>query len=217
VTARASLLPRLHVVTDDDVLARPGFAAAAEVVLGKGPGLALHLRGRSVGARELLDLAQRLHAVGRETGARLLVNDRIDVALAAGLDGVQLGERSLPVQAARRLLPASSLVGASVHGVECAREAWSQGADYLIVGTIFSTPTHPGRTGRGVEHLSRVGAEGDGPVLAIGGITPARLALCFEAGAYGVAVLRGVWEAADPGDAVAVYMESLAHLTGEEE
>lgn len=216
MTARVASLPRLHVVTDGDILTRPGFAARAEAVLGCGPGLALHLRGASAGAGLLLELSCRLRTVARDTGAVLLINDRIDVALAAGVDGVQLGERSLPVRAARRLLPSPSWIGASVHGVERAGAAWSEGADFLVVGTIFTTPSHPGRTGGGVQQLERVGTAGEGPIVAIGGITPERLAPCFEAGAHGVAVLRGVWGARDLGAAVTRYLEGIASLTGED-
>jgi len=215
VTARTASLPRLHVVTDDDVLARPGFAARAAAVLGGGSGLALHLRGTRAGARLLLDLACRLRTVARDTGAVLLVNDRIDVALAAGLDGVQLGERSLAVRAARTLLPAPTLIGASVHDVERARMAWSEGADFLIVGTIFPTSSHPGRAGAGTEFLTRVGTVGEGPMVAIGGITPERISPCLEAGAHGIAVLRGVWDDADPGAAVSGYLERIISLTSE--
>lgn len=207
-------LPRLHVVTDDEVLARAGFAAQAEAVLRSGPGVALHLRGPSVEARTLLHWADRLHPVADEAGSVLLVNDRIDVALASRLDGVHLGGRSLSVGAARRILPPSALVGASVHDAQQAREAWSGGADYLIVGTIFSTPSHPDRAGQGTSHLERVGSSKDGPLIAIGGVTVDRLAACLDAGAYGAATLSGVWHSENPGTSVAEYLERIAMLTG---
>jgi thiamine-phosphate pyrophosphorylase len=203
----------LHVVTDDDVLARPDFAANAEAVLRCGSGVALHLRGPSIDAGTLLRLAVRLRPVAVEADSVLLVNDRVDVAMEARLDGVHLGRRSMPVGAARRILPPHALVGASVHDPERAREAWSEGADYLIVGTIFSTPSHPGRTGDGTIHLKRVGASGVGPLIAIGGVTVDRLAACIRAGAHGVATLRGVWDSEDPAAWASTYLDRIADLT----
>jgi thiamine-phosphate pyrophosphorylase len=212
VTAPRHRLPRLHVVTDDGVLARPDFEALAGAVLAAGPALALHLRGPGTPARTLLSLARRLRPVATETGAVLLVNDRIDVALAARLDGVHLGARSLPVGAARDLLPPASLVGASVRGSGPAREASAEGPDYLVLGTIYPTPTHPDRPGDGPEAVGRVVAAVDVPVLAIGGVTPDRVAECLAAGAHGVAVLGGVWSAPDPWAAVVGYLERVASV-----
>lgn len=158
-------------------------------------------------------LAIRLRPVATEVGSVLFVNDRIDVAMEAGLDGVHLGRRSLPVVAARRMLPPHTLVGASVHGPDEARQAWSEGADYLIVGTIYSTPSHPGRPGAGTIHLKRVGAAGEGPLIAIGGVTVDRLEACIRAGAHGAATLRGVWSSGDPASGASVYLERIAALT----
>jgi thiamine-phosphate pyrophosphorylase len=142
------------------------------------------------------------------------VNDRVDVAAVAGADGVHLGERSLPVAAARGLLPATALVGASVHRIDRARELATEGADYLVAGTVFATPSHPDRPGRGPEWLGRVVRAAARPVLAIGGISPERVAPCVAVGAHGVAVLRGVWDAGDPAEAVAGYLKRLAAAPG---
>ena len=204
------MIPPLHVVTDDAVLARSDFAARAAAVLAAGgPRVALHLRARETSAARLYALADALRGPAGAAGARLLANDRIDLALAAGLDGVHLRERSLPAAVARGLLPAGRLIGVSVHTEETAR-AVAPDADYLVVGTVFATSSHPGRPGGGSALVQRAAAAaGSRPVIAIGGITPERVAEVLAAGAHGVAVLSGVWSAADPEAAVQGYLEPL--------
>lgn len=203
------MLPLLHVVTDDAVLARGDFLAHAERVLAAGSaGVALHLRGPTTSAARLYELGAALRGPARTAGALLLANDRVDLALAADLDGVHLPERSLPAAVARGLLPAGALIGASVHSPEGAHDA-ADGADYLLVGTVYATPSHPGRTGSGPEGLARVRAAVRLPLFAIGGVTPGRVPELRAAGAAGVAVLGGVWSASDPAAAVARYLEAL--------
>lgn len=232
----AATVPRLHVVTDDDVLGRPDFLERARTILAAGPTVALHVRGPGTGARRLWKLVRRLRPVDPRWGptgsdapgagapaaepvagpaasrAALLVNDRVDVARLAGADGVHLGGRSLPVAEARKLLDAGAWVGVSVHDREGAAAA--QEADYLMVGTIFATRSHPGRPGSGPGHLCTVGRAGGPPLVAVGGVTPDRVVECLDAGAHGVAVLRGVWEAGDTERAVAGYLEALGTPAG---
>lgn len=211
-------LPRLHVITDDGVLADPEFAARArEALVAGGSRLAFHLRGPGTASRRLHGLARELREAAREAGSLLLVNDRVDVCLAAELDGAHLPERGLPVEAARALLGPDAWLGASVHGPEAAVRARAASADFLVVGTVFATPSHPGREPAGLEILREVAAGVDAPLVAIGGVTPGRVARVVEAGGHGVAVLRGVWggdtrsdAAGDvPADAVGRYLEAL--------
>jgi thiamine-phosphate pyrophosphorylase len=202
-------LPRLHAVTDDDVLARPDFIDRARAALAAGGGrLALHLRGRATTGARLYELAVLLRSEARAAGALLLANDRVDVARAADLDGVHLGRAALPPAVARRLLPPGCWVGASVHDESGAR-AVAGDVDYLMVGTVFATPTHPGRMGAGPELVARVQAATPIPMLGIGGITPERVAEVVAAGASGVAVLSGIWGAVESGAAVRGYLRSL--------
>jgi thiamine-phosphate pyrophosphorylase len=185
-------LPRLHVVTNDDVLAAADFRDRASALLGAlGPALALHLRSPGGDVRRLLAEAEALFEPAHGTGALLLVNDRPDVALAAGT-GVQLGYRSIPVQAVRGLLGGEAVIGYSAHG---AAEAVS------AVGG--------GHEAAGLDRVRETAATVGAPVLAIGGVTPARARLALDAGAWGVAAIRGVWDVADPVVAARRYLEEM--------
>ena len=200
--------PPLHAVTDGEVAGAAGFAARArEVLKAGGPCLALHLRAPEAHGRVLYELADELLPAARAAGALLLVNDRVDVALAVGADGVQLGARSLRAADARRLLGPDRLVGASVHGVDEAREAVDGGADFLVAGNVYETRTHPGRPGAGPALVASVADLGL-PVVAIGGVTPERVAEVKAAGAAGVAAVRGIWSAGKAAEAVRRYLEA---------
>jgi len=204
-------LPRLHVVTDDTMLTRGGFEARASSVLeAGGAGMALHLRGPLTDGATLYRLAAGLLPQARVTGVLLFVNDRLDVALAAGVAGAHVGGRSLGVRVARSLLGRDAWLGASAHDATEALAARAEGADYAFLGTIFDTPTHPERKGMGLEGLAATaGRVGGFPLVAIGGIDPARVPDVLAAGAYGVAVVRGVWDARDPATAVRRYLEAI--------
>ena len=207
----AGPLPRLHVVTDDSMLARGGFEARAIAVLeAGGAGVALHLRGPRTDGSALYRLASDLLPHARRAGTLLVVNDRLDVALALEVDGVHVGRRSLGVGIARGLLGEDFWLGASVRDAREASAAREEGADYAFLGTMFETPTHPGRVGMGVEGLAAtVGRAGGLPIVAIGGIDPARVPEVLGAGAYGVAVVRGVWDAPDAPGAVGRYRQAI--------
>lgn len=191
------MIPPLHVVTDDAVVARPEFLSrAAEVMEAGGPVLALHLRAPSAPGLAVYRWAEALRAV--TSGAVLLVNDRVDVALAVDADGVHLGRRGLAVADARALLGPARLVGVSVGSAEEAEP----GADFLLVGNVFATASHPGRPGIGTDGLA-----GDPPRIAIGGVTPERVAELRRAGAHGIAAIRGIWDAPRPDEAVRSYLK----------
>lgn len=204
------MLPRLHVVTDDAVLATPDFAVrAAQVLAAGGARIALHVRGRRTPALRLFALAQQLHAVAAQHGAMLIVNERVDVALAVGAHGVQLGIGSIPVPDARSLL-GTRLIGYSAHAVEEAVSAVRNGADHVLLGTIWETPSHPGVRAAGVALVRAAARETIAPLIGIGGVTPERVAALRSAGAYGAAVLGGVWQAPEPMQAVAQYLNAIA-------
>ena len=120
----------------------------------------------------------------------VLVSDRVDLALAAGAAGVNLPEAGLGVADARTLLGPGPLVGRSVHSPQGALAAAAAGADFLLLGPVFATPTHPGAAGLGLPLLARVAAASPAPVLAIGGVDRDKAELCLEAGAAGYAAVR---------------------------
>lgn len=157
----------------------------------------VQLRAAGLPAGELLTLARQLRGVCAHR-ALLVVNDRLDVALLSGADGVHLPENGLPVSAARQLLPPSIRVGRSVHSINAARQAELDGADYVLLGTIFASPTHPQQQPAGVDLVSGVTRRLNIPVVAIGGITPENAGSCWSAGAAGIAVISSILKAEDP-------------------
>jgi len=137
----------------------------------------LHLRSPGAPVAELAREARQLASQSR---VPVVVSARVDIALALGV-GVHLPERDLPVSAARRLLP-RALIGRSVHDSEGALAAGREGADYLVLGPVFATPTHPGTPALGVERFREIAAQVRIPVLAIGGLDPERAAALGGAG-----------------------------------
>lgn len=201
------MIPRLHVVTDDRVLARTDFAAAAlEVLEAGGAGVALHVRGPRTSGRALYRAAAGLIRPARRTGSWLVVNDRMDVALVLGINRVHLGGRSMPAAVARRLLGPDVHVGRSVHS---AAEAGGDDGriDYLFAGAVFATPSHAGVAPGGIDVVGAVAGASPAPVVGIGGITAGRTARVLSAGARGVAVIRAVWDAPSPGDGVRCFLD----------
>lgn len=201
----------LHLITDRQ--AAPALVAAVAAALRGGVDW-VQVRDKSAAAAELYQLACALRDACRAAGAGLLVNDRLDVALAADADGVHLAKKSLPVAAARRLLPPGRLLGASVHSVEEAVAAARAGADYVTFGSVFPTRSHPGRPPTGLDALAAAVAAVDVPVLAIGGITPENVAAVLATGAAGVAVISSVLLAADPAAAAARLREAMERAPG---
>ena len=146
------------------------------------------MRERDLEAGALAALVTELLAVTRDTPTRVVVNDRLDVALACGADGVHLRGDSIPIAAARRLAPAGFLIGRSVHGVDDVRGA--AGADYLIAGTVFPTASKPaGDRCSASTGLAAIVRRAACPVLAIGGITGTRSTRIAAAGAAGFAAI----------------------------
>ncbi|HEX5869334.1 MAG TPA: thiamine phosphate synthase [Longimicrobium sp.] len=198
-------IPPLHVVTDDAVVARPDFLRqAGQVIAAGGPLVLFHLRAPRASGRRLYELGRALmHPVYYEDGF-IVVNDRADVAMAIEADGVQLGARGLRASDARQL--DLDWVGVSVHAVDEARAGQADGADFVLAGTIWQTPSHPDRRGAGTGLIRGIAALGI-PAIAIGGVTPERMAEARDAGAAGVATIRGVWDAPDPAAAVSEYLK----------
>ncbi len=174
----------------------------------------VHVRERDLEARPLTELVGRCVGAVQGTRARVVVNDRVDVALAAGAHGVHLRGDSLPAARVRTMVPPEFLLGRSVHGLDEALRAQDEGGlDYLVFGTVFGTPSKPGAVIGGLDALARAAAATRLPVLAIGGMNAATLPAVGAAGAAGFAAI-GLF--ADPSPEqlqVSVHQASLAFDT----
>ncbi len=189
------------------VCGRPLEQVVAECVDAGAP--AIQLRDKSADTRALSATAARLLAITEPAGASLIVNDRLDVALAAGADGVHLGPDDLPVSAARAIAPRDFIIGYSTDDPEGARRAAAAGADYLGVGAVFGTRSKPGLAEEaiGPERVRLVREVSRLPCLGIGGITVANAGDVLATGA-GIAVLSAVMSSKDP---ASVVRELLGH------
>lgn len=205
--------PVLHAITTDAIVARPNFAAMARAVMAAmGPRGALHLRAQRASGARLYALSSELGGAQDETGAWLVVNDRVDIALAVSARGAQLTSRSILPADARRVAPRIAL-GASVHTLGEAREAERGGADWLIAGHVHRTSSHPEDPARGPAFISEIVGDTVLPVVAIGGVLPEHVAFLQTLGVHGVAAIRGIWgeeatSTSDPASAARAYLEA---------
>lgn len=201
-------IPRLHLITPPGVGARD--LAATRALLRAGAPL-VQVRAKDVDDRVRLATAAAVRHAARVVGAVCVVNDRVDIALAADADGVHVGAADLPVAVARRLLGPTAIVGATCRNPDDARRAEAEGASYLGVGPVFATSTKAGLPEpmgpRGVEAVAAAVAV---PVIAISGITADNAAAVLGAGAWGVAVVGAVYGAADP----VASLRALMAVTG---
>jgi thiamine-phosphate pyrophosphorylase len=163
---------------------------------------AVQLREKDLPGKELYRLAGRIRELTARYGARLLVNDRVDVALAVGADGVHLGGSSMPASVARRLLGKESLIGCSTHNTRELRDAAAQGADFATFGPVYQTPSKaPYGPPVGVAALATACRETNLPLFALGGVEAGNAREVIEAGAFGIALISYVMAAADPCEA----------------
>jgi thiamine-phosphate pyrophosphorylase len=160
---------------------------------------AIQLREKDLSARELFYLAEKTRKLTAAHGARLFINDRIDVALAVGADGVQLGNNSVSAQSARELLGTDRLIGISTHSLDEARLAEGQNADFVLFGPVFYTPSKAVYGApQGIAALKNLVEKVTLPVYAVGGIKPENVSEVVGAGAGGVALISAVIAATDP-------------------
>jgi len=194
-------IPVVHLITDRRLAPDPAARADAALA-GIPPGrVAVHLREKDLGGAALLSLARALARVCRARGQLLLVNDRLDVALAAGAAGVHLPSAGVPPAEARRFLGPAALLGVSCHSAADVARARDGGASFATFGPVWDTPSkRPFGPPVGLAALrdaARLGL----PLVALGGVTPERAAEAFAAGAAGVAVIRAWLAGADPAGA----------------
>ncbi|TKB93673.1 MAG: thiamine phosphate synthase [Nitrospira sp.] len=171
---------------------------------------AIQLRERDLPTGELLPLAQEIHSLTAPRAVPLILNDRVDLVLALNLDGVHLRANSLPVSVVRRLIGPNRLIGISTHSVEDVQRANHDGADYIIFGPIFDTPSKRSfGAPLGLEVLADVCRNSMVPIFAIGGITSERVRNVRRAGAHGVAVIGALLTSADISGAVREFSTAL--------
>jgi thiamine-phosphate pyrophosphorylase len=202
---------RLHLVTDT----RHGRDPLPEVVAALGAGVDwVQVRAKGCTDRDLYDLTVRVLEQARPYGSTVVVDDRADVALAAGAHGVHVGAEDLPVREVRRVVGPDLLVGATAREPVAARAAVAAGADYLGVGPAFGTVTKVGLPNPiGVDGVARTANAVDVPVVAIGGVDQERLSDLLAAGVHGAAVVSAVSQAADPAAAAAALLQTVRQAT----
>lgn len=188
----------LYVITDRTVARDRAILDVVRATI-RGGATAVQLREKEATTRHMVELGRALHQITQAAGVPLIVNDRIDVALAVAAEGVHVGQDDMPAGLARQLVGKDTILGVSAETVAQARQAEHDGADYLGVGDVFGTPSKPDAgVPIGLTGLARVAEVVSIPVVGIGGITLQNAAAVIEAGAQGVAVISAVVGAADP-------------------
>jgi thiamine-phosphate diphosphorylase len=198
------MIPVIHAVTTDEIVARPGFVErAVGVMQALGTRGAVQLRAPRTAGAKLYEIATTLSEQQASTGAWVVVTDRVDVAQAARARGVQLTSRSMSVADALIVAPALA-IGASAHSIEEARTACEARATWLVVGQLRDERRHVA----GPRALRELVAECSAPVVIIGGVTPEQVPGLRDLGVYGVAAIRGIWEAERADDRAAAYLSA---------
>lgn len=201
---------RVYLITDRK--ACPGEDLTGTVAKALEGGVrAVQLREKDLSARELFRLAERMRTLTAAHGAKLLINDRADVARAVGADGVHLGVLSIPAKAARGILGPRAIIGCSAHNAGELRQAAEGGADFATFGPVFPTPSKASfGPPVGIPALAEACRTARIPVFALGGIGPGNLEEAVRAGSFGVALISGIVAAADPRAAAAALTNYFA-------
>jgi thiamine-phosphate pyrophosphorylase len=209
-----SPFPHLYAIIDASHTQGRSTQNLAQSLLDAGVRL-IQYRDKLGSSREIYDVSRELAAMATRQGAALIVNDRADIALAAGADGVHVGQDDLPPSLARRILGESKVVGYSTHSLEQLAAADRQPVDYIALGPIYATQSkeHPDPV-VGLEALRRARTLTRKPLVAIGGITLENAPAVIEAGADSVAVIRDLTAAADPARRARDFLEVLVGLGG---
>ncbi len=200
---------RLYLCTPD----RPDVAAFVSACIAGGVDI-VQLRDKQLEARPLIDRARLVQAVCAEHGVPFVLNDRPDLALEVGADGVHVGQDDAPVALARRLLGPDAVVGLSTHRPSDLQEAPMGDLSYLSAGPVEATPTKPGRPGTGLEYLTMAAGRATVPVFVTGGVTPERIPALAAAGARHFVVVRYLTEADDPADAARRLRGAIGEAVG---
>ena len=199
----------LYLVTDRNQTGGRDLLWVVEQSL-KGGLKAVQLREKDLSGKELFVLAQRMRELSQRYQALLFINDRVDVALAVDADGVQLGEASIPIKDARMLLGQDKLIGASTHSQREAEGAQQSGADFVLFGPVYFTPSKaPYGAPQGIEPLKKIVEKISLPVYAIGGINASNIDPTKRTGVAGIALISAVMNASDPKSATEEILDSF--------
>ncbi len=202
---------RLYLITDRTQTAGRALPAVVADAL-RGGLRAVQLREKDLTGSQLFELAGELRKVTREHGAQLLINDRIDIALAVAADGVHLGSSSLPVAAARRILGSDRVIGYSAHSLDEAQQAERDGADFVTFGPVYATPAKlPFGEPLGPSLLAQAARKLSIPVFALGGVKISSVSEVMSSGAHGIALISAIIAAPDPTAATASLLRTIAH------
>ena len=212
----------LYLITDRRLASGGSLLSAVECALAGGI-RAVQLREKDLSSRELLELARKMRSLTAAYGAKLLINDRVDIALAADADGVHLGGNSIPLRDARRLLGPNRLIGCSAHSATQLADAEAGGADFAVFGPVYFTPSKAAfGPPLGIDALRQARASTRIPVFALGGVGAGNIHEVIAAGADGAALISAVLSAKDPRQAASDINLSIKnalsrHTQGQEE
>lgn len=181
----------LYVCTDRDIMTTDTLEEAVELAI-KGGATIIQLREKDCTSREFYELALSIKDITDAYEVPLIINDRLDIALAVHADGVHLGQSDIPVQVARNVMGPNCIVGATANSLEKAKEAWQSGADYLGVGDVFGSATKNDTKPVELKELKKICDTVKIPVVAIGGISKKNIHLLKDTGVAGVAVISAV-------------------------
>ena len=205
---------RLHVLTDVLLQSRFSHRELAELAVAGGADT-IQFRQKTGTAKEWIHWAREMQTLCRRAGVALIVNDRVEVALAVQADGVHLGQGDFPIPEARRLLGTQAVIGGSAGTLEEARKCFLEGADYIGFGPVFPTTSkEDAAPAGGLDLLKQVAAEIPLPIIAIGGITVENALQVLRAGAYGLAVISAVCCQKDPRTATEALRRLLEAESG---
>ncbi len=173
----------------------------------------VQLRERNLHPRGIYSLAKKIKESIACTPARLLINDRVDIAMAVGADGVHLGQNGLPVETVRRMVGHGMVIGVSTHKLEEAQRAENEGADYIFFSPVFATRCKPGVEPQGIDALIEISSLVDIPVVALGGINQETLPRLVHRGVTNAAVMSAILTSENPKQAASELKEILTQVT----
>ncbi|WP_298768318.1 thiamine phosphate synthase [uncultured Fibrobacter sp.] len=202
----------LYFITDSTCVPEENFLPVVEAAC-KGGATIIQLREKDKSTREYMELARATHEITTRYGIPLIIDDRVDVALAIGAEGVHVGQSDMPVRDARRLMGPERIVGATTKTVPQALEAFEQGADYLGCGAIYPTTTHVKTVITPVETLKDVVKAVPIPVNAIGGLNKDNIYVLKESGIAGICAVSAIMKSADPESATRDLKKAFLDLS----